>query len=159
MPEQGKDAVEIRRYRPSDCKALTELFYQTVHTVNAKDYTQEQLDAWADGHPDLASWNASLLAHDTYVAVFHGVLAGFGDIDSSGYLDRLYVHKGCQRMGLGRLLCDRLEAICLAGCITAHASITAKPFFEKRGYHAIKEQQVERGGIRLTNFVMEYRRK
>lgn len=38
----------IRKYQPSDCKELTELFYNTVHNVNAKDYTKEQLDVWAN---------------------------------------------------------------------------------------------------------------
>ena len=46
----------IREYQSSDCKALTELFYNTVHTVNAKDYTKEQLDAWATGKVDLKKW-------------------------------------------------------------------------------------------------------
>ena len=36
-----------------------------------------------------------------------------------------------------------------------HASITARPFFERRGWHVVKEQQVERRGVLLTNFVME----
>lgn len=43
----------------------------------------------------------------------------------------------------------------MAGTIVTHASITARPFFEKRGYRVVKEQQVERRGIRLTNFVMK----
>ena len=43
----------LRPYRPSDLRELAELFYDTVHTVNAGDYTAEQLDAWADGAPDL----------------------------------------------------------------------------------------------------------
>ena len=30
-----------------------------------------------------------------------------------------------------------------------------KPFFEKIGYSLIKEQQVEKKGIFLTNYVME----
>ena len=38
--------------------------------------------------------------------------------------------------------------------ITTYASITAKPFFEKRGYKVVKERQVERQGIFLTNYVM-----
>jgi putative acetyltransferase len=38
--------------------------------------------------------------------------------------------------------------------IVTHASVTARPFFEKRGYKVVKEQQVERQGIFLTNFVM-----
>ena len=41
--------MEIRRYQQSDREILAELFYHTVHTVNAKDYTKEQLAVWADG--------------------------------------------------------------------------------------------------------------
>lgn len=40
----------VRRYMTSDCEQLAELFYQTVHTVNSKDYTNEQLDVWANGN-------------------------------------------------------------------------------------------------------------
>ena len=79
---------------------------------------------------------------------------GFGDIDSNtGYLDRLYVHKDHQGMGIATALCDRLEASA-AGLLVTHASITARPFFEKRGYKLVKEQQIERQGIFLTNYVM-----
>lgn len=35
----------IRPYQPEDCEALARLFYETVHTVNAKDYTEQQLNA------------------------------------------------------------------------------------------------------------------
>ena len=38
---------------------MAELFYDTVHTLNAKDYTQEQLDAWATGEVELEAWNKS----------------------------------------------------------------------------------------------------
>lgn len=102
--------MEIRKYQPSDCKTLTELFYHTVHTVNAKDYTEEQLNVWATKQMDLEKWNATAI-------------------------------------------CDQLEQA-VEGSITTHASITAKPFFEKRGYQVAKEQQVERQGIFLTNYVM-----
>lgn len=57
-------------------------------------------------------------------------------------------------MGIASAICDRLEEAA-SGNIVTHASITARPFFEKRGYRTIKEQQVERQGILLTNFVME----
>ena len=43
----------IREYQSSDCKELAELFYDTVHRVNARDYTKEQLDVWATGQVDL----------------------------------------------------------------------------------------------------------
>ncbi|MCT3358446.1 GNAT family N-acetyltransferase, partial [Latilactobacillus curvatus] len=32
--------MEIRRYQQVDCQAVAELFYKTVHTVNASDYTK-----------------------------------------------------------------------------------------------------------------------
>ena len=31
----------IRPYQTADCEALARLFYDTVHTVNAKDYTEQ----------------------------------------------------------------------------------------------------------------------
>lgn len=152
--------IKLRLYESSDCKELSELFYNTVHTINRKDYTLEQLDAWADGHVDLAAWDASFLAHHTVVAEEDGRLVGFGDMDQNGYLDRLYVHKDYQGRGIAKALCDCLEnrgreVQKAGGCFTTHASITARPFFERRGYRVVKEQQVERRGQKLTNYVME----
>lgn len=149
--------MEIREYRPEDCAELTRLFYDTVHTVNRKDYTPAQLDAWADGTPDLERWNRSLQEHFSLVALEGKQIIGFGDIDSTGYLDRLYVHKDYQGKGVATALCDRLEQA-VDGTIVTHASITARPFFEGRGYVMVKAQQVERKGILLRNFVMEKRR-
>lgn len=146
--------MKIRRYQESDCRELTELFYNTVHIVNAKDYTKEQLDVWATGQADLERWNQSLQAHYSIVAVEDGVILGFGDIDKTGYLDHLFVHAEHQGKGIATAICDQLEQA-VPGKITTHASITAKPFFEKRGYKVIKKQEVERQGIFLTNFVME----
>lgn len=143
----------IREYRSSDCKELAELFYDTVHTINAKDYTREQLDVWASGQEDLKEWNRSLQEHFSIVAVDDDMIVGFGDIDKSGYLDRLYVRLGYQRKGIATAICDRLESVTQENIVT-HASITARAFFEKRGYKVIREQQVERQGIFLTNFVM-----
>ena len=87
-------------YQQSDCKKLAELFYNTVHTVNAKDYTEEQLNAWATGEVDLEKWNQSLQEHFSVVAVDSGTIVGFGYIDKTGYLDRLFVHANNQRKGI-----------------------------------------------------------
>ena len=154
----GAPDMLIRKYHPSDCPRLAKLFYQTVHEVNKQDYTKEQLNAWATGEVDLSAWNHSFLEHYTLVAVEGDEILGFGDIDETGYLDRLYVHKDHQREGIASRLCDKLEAH-VSGNIRTHASITAKPFFQNRGYKIIKEQQVERRGILLTNFVMELEKK
>lgn len=147
--------MQLRAYRESDCGQLAELFYQTVHSVNAADYTKAQLDAWATGKVALQEWNRSFLAHHTIVADRDGEIVGFGDIDSTGYLDRLYVHKDHQHQGIASAICDALEQWAGNRTITAHASITAKSFFLHRGYRIIRKQEVVRSGITLTNFVME----
>ena len=147
--------MTLRDYTKTDCAELAELFYDTVHTVNAKDYTQEQLDAWATGKVNLEAWNESFQAHHTVVAEMDGKIVGFGDMDETGYLDRLYVHKDYQRRGVATAICDALEQNTEAAEFTTHASITARPFFEKRGYTVVREQQVERGGVWLTNFIMK----
>ena len=82
----------IRKYQASDCKELADLFYNTVHIVNAKDYTKEQLNVWAIKQVDLEKWNKSLQEHFSVVALDNETIIGFGDIDKTGYLDRLFVH-------------------------------------------------------------------
>ena len=49
--------MQLREYQPSDCAQMAELFYQTVHSVNAKNYTKEQLDAWTIGEVDLQAYS------------------------------------------------------------------------------------------------------
>lgn len=95
----------LRRYNTSDCEIMAKLFYQTVHNVNAKDYTKEQLDAWATGNVNLKEWDKSFSEHFTIVAVKNGIIVGFGDIDKNGFLDKLYVHKDYQRQGVASAIC------------------------------------------------------
>ena len=140
----------LRAYRGSDLPAILSLFRDTVHTVCARDYTRSQLDAWAPAEPDAAAWDASLRAHRTLVAEEDGSILGFADLAEDGYLDRLYVHRDWQGRGVASALCAALP-----GARRTHASITARPFFERRGWHVVREQRVERRGVALTNFVME----
>lgn len=147
--------MELREYKPSDCVDIVKLFYDTVHSVNAKDYTVRQLDAWAPADFDLTKWNASFSDHFTAVAVEGDKIVGFGDIDKTGYLDRLYVHKDYQGRGIAAAVCDFLESVVETDKIFTYSSVTAMPFFVKRGYRIIKKQEVERKGVLLKNYVME----
>ena len=96
-----------------------------------KTIQKSNLAAWAPSIPNLTLWNKSFLEHTTLVAIKHNKVVGFGDIDSFGYIDRLFVHKDYQRQGIASLLCDKLEKNYQK--LTTHASITAKPFFQSRG--------------------------
>ena len=121
--------MEIRPYKPIDLEQIAQLFYETVHAVNIKDYTERQVNAWATGNINLKEWGTSFLKHLTYVATEKDMIIGFGDIDETGYLDWIYVHKDFQGRGVATAICNRLENEIGTKCITVHASITAKPFF------------------------------
>ncbi|MBN9646019.1 GNAT family N-acetyltransferase [Terrisporobacter glycolicus] len=147
--------MEIREYKSSDCNEIVDLFYNTVHCINSKDYTEKQLNVWATGNIDIDEWNESFLNNYTVIVEENGIIIGFGDINDEGYLDRLYVHKDYQNIGVATAICDRLEKKYEVERIKTHASITAKSFFEKRGYKATKKQFVERDGVMLINYIME----
>ena len=59
--------MNICLYRTADLPAPLALFYDTVHTVCAGDYSPAQLDAWAPAKPDASAWDASLRSRTTLV--------------------------------------------------------------------------------------------
>ena len=142
----------IRQYKNEDCDVVSKLFYETVHSVNVKDYKAEQLSAWANNYDSLKVRQDDLISQKTLIAETNGVIVGFGSIDKSGCLDLLFIHKDYQRQGIATALCDELEKGFVA--LTTYASITAKPFFRQRGYAVVRENTVEREGTTLVNFVM-----
>lgn len=150
--------MNIRMYKSEDCREIVELFYNTVHSINSRDYSLEQLDVWAPKEIDIALWDKSLSQHYSIVAEENGVIIGFGDLDAIGYLDRLYVHKDYQGIGVAATISNELENYAQENhisIVTTNASITAKPFFKKRGYEVVKEQFIERNGQFLKNFIMK----
>ena len=98
--------MQLKPYQPNNLTAMLALFHRTVHTVNAKDYTPQQQDAWAPGDVTQdpqrrARWDQTLREHLSLLAWEGEELMGFGDIDlAAGYLDRLYVGADFQGRGV-----------------------------------------------------------
>ncbi len=147
----NKKTYLIREYRSSDIDAVIALFKDTVYAINSKDYFFNQIEAWTN--IDVNKWIETLEKNYSLVATIDEKIVGFGDMDDNDHLDRLYVHKDYQGLGIATSLCDKLEARASKE-ISTFASISAKGFFEKRGYSTIKVQEVCRHGIYLTNYIM-----
>lgn len=150
--------MELRKYCPADLKAVVSLFYETVNHISRDDYSDEQIRAWSYSAKDLLLKGNFFLDMYTIVAVENKTIIGYGNIDLSGYLDHLYVKKDFQRKGIATAICNKLEQYAYHNHlkkVCVHSSVTALPFFQNRAYKIIKEQEVERLGIKLTNFIME----
>ncbi|MBF0209126.1 MAG: GNAT family N-acetyltransferase, partial [Oligoflexia bacterium] len=68
------------------------------------------------------------------------------------------VHLRFQGKGVATLLLRSIEEIARelkVSKIITEASITARPFFEKKNFLLVREQLVEKKGVFLKNFVME----
>ncbi len=150
--------IILREYHSEDCAEIMQLFYDTIHFVNAADYNEDQLDAWAPKEIDITDWDNRFLYDNAVVAEKDGIIVGIGTSKNTGYVDLLYVHKDYQRIGVATLIADEIERYFHGNgitTVTTDASITARPFFEKRGYVVIKRQSVETRGMSLINFKMQ----
>jgi GNAT superfamily N-acetyltransferase len=150
--------MRVRTYEIGDTQEIVKLFYDTIHEVNIRDYTQAQVDAWAPAALDIASWTKSLSSKFTFVAEEGDKIAGFGELETSGHIDRFYCHQDFQRQGVGRLILAQIDLKARKLGIKklfTEASITAKPFFESQGFIAVKKQEVERRGQKFINFAMD----
>jgi putative acetyltransferase len=126
--------------------------------VNRAHYTEEQVRAWAPERPDPDEWHARMSARTTLVAEDDDGVAGFAELEDDGHLDMLYVREDAGGRGVGRRLCAAVEEEARRRGLTrisTKASITARPFFEKRGFGVLREQKVLRRGVELTNYAME----
>ncbi|MBD2361118.1 GNAT family N-acetyltransferase [Anabaena minutissima FACHB-250] len=150
--------MKLRRYEIADTEAIMQLFYDTVHEVNIRDYTKAQVDAWASVNMDVEVWMRSLKSKLTYVAEEEGQVIGFGELEANGHIDRFYCHKDFQGRGVGSKILAEIELKARDLTIQklfVEASITAKPFFSRRDFIVVKKQEVERRGQKFINFVME----
>ncbi|MBS4538687.1 GNAT family N-acetyltransferase [Clostridium sp. D2Q-11] len=148
----------IREYRSSDLNSMLKLFYDTVHEINIKDYSREQVNVWAPKLLEKEKWKGFFEDNFTYVAIIEDRIVGFSDLTNEGYLNTMYVHKDYQSKGVGTRLLDRIEkeahGLGIIKLIT-EASITSRPFFQKRGFAIVKKQNKKHKDEVFINYIME----
>ena len=159
MKTKTEISISIGGFEKDRLEEFVRLFHDTIHTVNAKDYSPEQLEAWAPNDIEVYKDHLCTKFENSFVAAAYtkdGVLAGYSTLYKDE-LDLMYVHKDFQRMGIASALADVVENKAKEQGINklyTEGSITAKPFFEGRGYKVIKEQSKPVRGKILTNYVM-----
>jgi len=148
----------VRNYLPADIEAMIDLFRASVRMVARRDYTHEQVMAWAPDEIDRRSWAARYTSRRAWVAEIDSHVAGFSDLEPDGHLDMMYAHPAYQGRGVATALLEQFEGAArglgLARLYT-EASITARPFFERRGFQLVTAQIVSKRGQDFMNYRME----
>ena len=151
------DGGTIRPYRAADASGTLAVFLLAVRETAAAHYDAQQVAVWAPDDIDLAEWARARAAVATLVAEIDGKIVGFTDLDRAGHVDMLFVLPSFGRRGVASALLETVLADARqAGlaALTVEASLTARAFFERNGFVVVVLQQVERKGVRLTNFRM-----
>ena len=150
--------MKIRLFRQQDADQIAQLFYKTVHEINIRDYSSNQVKAWSPDDIHFRNWAEVCSNRFTYVADKEGVIVGFGELEPDGHIDCFYCHKNYQRCGVGSQIYQAIEAKALElglNRLFTSASITALAFFQRMGFSVVKEQQVSCRGEIFINYAME----
>ncbi len=101
--------MRIRLVRRPDIPQIARLYHETVHRVNARDYSPEQIRAWAPRvYPD-AFWQRRFQHYEVFVGEDGGAVVGFVELGRAGEIDCFYVHHRHQHLGIGAALMARVE--------------------------------------------------
>ena len=150
--------VTLRLYKSDDAPVLLALFRDTIRRVNARDYSPEQIRAWASDDIDPVVWMDRFMGRFVIVADEAGQPVGFTELESDGHIDRMYVSADHQGQGIGRQLLAAVVAearrLGLAR-LFVEASLTARPFFEARGFTVLTPQVVTCREVEFVNYRME----
>lgn len=146
-----------RCYESTDLPSVIEVYTASIRGLAAPYYSPEQIAAWAPTTPDVARWQEHLAVLHTVVAESDGILAGFASYTHEGYLDFLFTHPDFARRGVASRLYLHVESALRSVSVprvVTHASLAARPFFDRHGFQLNAEECVECRGTYLHRFAM-----
>ena len=114
--------------------------------------------AWAPDEIDARQWTHRFDNKAVWVADLDGTPVGFVDVARDGLIDMLYVHADHQGSGIASLLLRTVEASARTHGLLrlfTEASITARPFFEHRGFRVIATAAGDALGAGILNYRMD----
>jgi putative acetyltransferase len=154
--------MNFRKATISDLKEMQELYIETIKHVCKDDYNPAQIDVWISGVDNTERWVEVINTQFVLLAIIQNKITGFGTLKDGNYIDFFYIHKEYQRQGIADKILTELELEAKKypdaseqKIITSDISITAKPFFEKKGFIVKAEQRNIRLGVELINYKME----
>ena len=149
--------LSMRPAHIADLVSILELFVCTIESACKQDYTQAQITAWTSSAEDKGRWENRIKNQYFLLAEADHQIVGFASLENGRHVDLMFVHKDHLGKGIANRLLFELEKESYelgVKQLSVDASITARPFFEKQGYHVARENKNVVKGIEIVNFTM-----
>ena len=149
--------IILRQAIESDVENITQLFFDTIQNINIRDYSQEEVDDWSSWKADIDKWKEKMREQYFVVAEINNKIVGFSSLAKDGYLDFMFVHKDNQGQGVASALLYEIERKAMEqnnDLIYSDVSITARGFFESKGFFVERQQLKKSKQKELINFRM-----
>ncbi|NMH26835.1 GNAT family N-acetyltransferase [Flavobacterium silvaticum] len=137
---------------------MKQLYVDTIRSVCSNDYSKEELEVWSSSSQKTERWQEMMATQFVLLAEINNQIVGFASLKESNYIDFFYIHKDFQGKGIAKQLLLKIEQQAKENgshLLSSDISITAKPFFEKHDFIALKEQYNVRENVVLVNYKME----
>lgn len=147
----------VRRFRAGDEDALWRVFHSAIHLIAVRDYSQEQVDAWAPASVDRDRWRVRMEGINPFVVEHDDQIVGYADVQTTGYIDHFFVSGHHPGRGIGSLLMTTLQEQAQRsgiGELTSDVSRTAQPFFARFGFVVVEQRSPLLRGVVVPNALM-----
>jgi putative acetyltransferase len=149
--------MRVRKFRIGDEADLFKVFHSSIHQIASRDYSPEQIEAWAPADLDREIWTARMRGIAPFVVEAGGLLIAYADLQENGYIDHFFVSGDRSGQGAGRLLMETIhEEAQMRGIkiLTSDVSRTAQPFFQYFGFETVERRSPEIRGVEVPNALM-----
>lgn len=129
--------MQIRKAQPADIKQITAIQVESLRKLCANDYRDRDLQALVRSKQRDRNWDETIFVAETSAGI-----VGFCALSNiSPFIQALFVHPNWTRQGIATELIAALEAEAINRQIKrliVNSSLTAKPFYQARGYQVIR---------------------
>jgi putative acetyltransferase len=142
MNNQSSANISIRPAKSEDRDRILQVQLDSIQTLNASDYTPEQIEALLDNIHKLHRNNFNL--DNSFVAEKEGEIIGYVSL---GFLkiEALFVDPHFARQGVGTRLIKAIEneaKVRSWKVLTVLSSLTAEPFYQACGYRLVEKTSI-----------------
>jgi putative acetyltransferase len=151
------NSIVIRQANKSDVLKISNLFFETIQNINIMDYSKEEVDDWSSWKVNIDKWLEKMQEQYFVIAEMNNKILGFSSLANDGYLDLMFVDKDTQGQGVGSTLLSEIEWKAIQqnnDLIYSDVSITAKGFFESKGFIVERQQLKKAKKKELINYRM-----